>query len=122
MSHPLLKQRYGLAVPRQRARKEPNRWVEDGRWPHARISKGAPPSTELVQGIAHRLSEALKYKSKHDPGRVTAREAAEAAGVSPATITNIINGITWPDADSIARLEKAFDIDLWGDEHRKKGD
>ena len=38
------------------------------------------------------------------------------------TIANILKGKAWPDIDTIARLEKALDIDLWGDEHRSRND
>ena len=38
--------------------------------------------------------------------------------MSPNTVANILNGAVWPDIDTIARLEKALDADLWGKEHR----
>ena len=55
------------------------------------------------------------------PGRRprTARAVAEAAGIAPATVTNILNGKSWCDIDTLARLERALDAKLWGNEHRK---
>ncbi|WP_419927101.1 helix-turn-helix domain-containing protein [Candidatus Poriferisocius sp.] len=106
-------------MPRQRGRKKPNHWAEDGGWPYACLSDDAPPTAHLMQAVARRLREALRYKSTGDPHRITGLEASQASGVSPTTITNIIHGITWPDADSIARLECALDVDLWGSEHRR---
>ena len=122
MSPPELIGRYCRDVPRHRERKPPSYWAGKGRWPYSHMREEAPPTAALVQGIAARLREALNYKSLTNPNRITTREAAAAAGISPATVTNIINGTTWPDADSIARLERAFDIDLWGREHRTQSD
>ena len=48
-----------------------------------------------------------------------AREIAELAGLSHQTVLNVLNGNTWWDAITIARLERALDTKLWGEEHRK---
>ena len=101
-------------------RQPPLSWVKEGDWPDGKLREDAPPSAALIQGIAYRLKEALKFGSTTNPERVTARKAAEASGVAPSTISNIIKGTTSPDADTVARLEEAFDIDLWGNEHRSQ--
>ena len=41
------------------------------------------------------------------------------ADVSPQTILNVLNGTTWPDLRTIARLENALAAKLWGNGHRK---
>ena len=97
----------------------PKDWIASGVWPHSGIWKeGAPPSAKLAQGLAARLCEALKYDKKLDPERISARKAAAAAGLAPATVTAILNGTVWPDIDTICRLEHSLDTELWGDEHR----
>ena len=50
---------------------------------------------------------------------LSARAVAAAAGVAPTTVTSILNGTSWCDIDTLARLEKALDKKLWGNEHRK---
>ena len=58
---------------------------------------------------------AQQRAASRGPG--SARKAAAATGLSITTVTNILRGISWPDIDTVARLEKALDASLWGDEH-----
>ena len=71
-----------------------------------------PPEALLARAISRRLPNALA-------GR-TAREIAELAGLSHQTVINVLDGATWWDAITIARLERALDTQLWGEEHRKR--
>lgn len=105
-------------MPGRRKRPRPIDWADRTYWPHGKIKEGAPPSAALAQAIALRLSEKLNYKSKFHSQRTSARKAAGGAGLSPRTITNIIEGTNWPDIDTIVRLEHTLDMDLWGNEHR----
>ena len=70
-----------------------------------------PPEALLARAISRRLHNAL--------GGRTAREIAELAGLSHQTVINVLDGATWWDAITIARLERALDTQLWGEEHRK---
>ena len=111
------------SVPERRGRGLPKNWIEAGEWPRSEVWKeDAPPSAKLAQGIAARLNDALKYDKKYDPARISARKAAEAAGLANATVTAILKGEVWPDIDTVARLEIALGVTLWGDEHRVPGD
>ena len=38
---------------------------------------------------------------------------------APKQSSNILNGTTWPDLRTIAKLETALNASLWGNEHRK---
>lgn len=69
-----------------------------------------PPEARLARAVARRLR-----KAKADD---SIRGVARAAGVSPQAVLNILNGTTWGDLPTIARLETALDADLWGREHR----
>ena len=110
------------SVPERRGRGLPKNWIEAGEWPHSEVWKeDAPPSAKLAQGIAARLNDALKYDKKYDPARISARKAAEAAGLANATVTAILKGEVWPDIDTVARIETALGVTLWGDEHRVPG-
>ena len=63
-----------------------------------------------------RLTDAMARRGRRPR---TARAVAEAAGIAPATVTNILNGKSWCDIDTLARLERALGAKLWGNEHRK---
>ena len=41
------------------------------------------------------------------------------AKFSPQTLVNILQGETWPDLLTIARLEETLEAKLWENEHRK---
>lgn len=97
----------------RRGRLPPRHWIGYGEWPDSLLAAEAPRSAALAQGIARRLRAALEHSS--------ARKAAAAAQVSPTTVTGIANGTTWPDIDTIARLECVLGVQLWGDEHRSPG-
>ena len=72
----------------------------------------------LAQGTAKRLHQALERNRADNTGPGSARKAAAASGLLITTITNLLKGTVWPDMDTIARLEKARNADLWGNEHR----
>ena len=91
----------------------PRSYLADGaQWPGGPLLATSPPEALLARAISKRLHEALK-------GR-TARQIAELAGLSHQTVINVLNGATWWDTITIARLERALNIDLWGEEHRKR--
>lgn len=79
----------------------------------------APPPAALAHGVASRLREALDRNRANGLKPDSARKAAAAANLSPNTVANVLNGAVWPDIDTIARLEHALDVDLWGNEHRE---
>lgn len=72
----------------------------------------APPEAYLAAGLANRLHTKI--------GGESIRYVAKKARLSPQTILNILNGTTWPDLRTIARLEVALNTKLWGNEHRIK--
>ncbi|WP_419929638.1 helix-turn-helix domain-containing protein [Candidatus Poriferisocius sp.] len=104
-------------MPGRRPKHPPRHWSISGEWPNAPLREGAPPSAALARGVASRLQRALEHNRANSRGPGSARKAAAATGLSITTITNILRGISWPDIDTVARLEKALDASLWGDEH-----
>ena len=88
----------------------------DGDWPTGPLKPDAPPSAAAARYLVRRLTYAMARQGRRPS---TARAVAEAAGIAPATVTNILNGKSWCDIDTLARLERAVNINLWGDEHRK---
>ncbi len=72
-------------------------------WPH--IAPDAPPELVVVAGAARVLATEVKTRSL--------RSLASASGVSPSTISRIVNGQTWPNVREIARLEAVMGQTLW---------
>ncbi|MEX1080160.1 MAG: helix-turn-helix transcriptional regulator [Homoserinimonas sp.] len=46
-------------------------------------------------------------------GTKSIRAAAEAAGVNHSTLLGIMEGRTWPDLETIAKIEHGLQADLW---------
>ena len=84
---------------------------ENGNFPDGPFKSKAPPEVYFAAALANRLNYATR--------RHSIRYIAKLADLSPQTILNILNGRTWPDLRTIARLETVFDYRLWGYEHRK---
>ena len=97
-----------MAQPRQ----HPAAYLEkDGHFQRGPFRPETPPEVYLAAGLANRLVYAIQKDS--------IRYIAKKAELSPQTILNILNGKTWPDLRTIARLEIVFDHQLWGYEHRR---
>jgi transcriptional regulator with XRE-family HTH domain len=78
-------------------------------WPHGELVADTPPEVRLVAGVVGRLRVVAD-----DLGT---RKVARRAGLSPQTISNLLTGRTYGDLVTVARLERALEVHLWGDEH-----
>ena len=95
-----------------KTRRPPADFVENsGYFPYGPFKPEAPREVYLAAGLAARLTSAI--------GEDSVRYIAKMADLSPQTILNILNGKSWPDLRTIARLEIVFDYRLWGYEHRR---
>lgn len=45
---------------------------------------------------------------------------ATSAGVSVGTVSALLAGRTWGDVVTVARLERALGVELWGREHARE--
>lgn len=63
------------------------------------------PEVEVVRLLAQNLRAAI--------GKRSHRDASKDTGVDHTTIGDILRGETWPDAQTIARLEAGLARDLW---------
>ena len=81
-------------------------------WPGGSPKEDAPAEFYLAVGVRNRLKSALDEK------KMSPNEAASAAGIASSTIYTILNGKNWPALNTIAKLERFLNTDLWGDEHR----
>ena len=86
--------------------------AEDASWPDGRLVANAPREAFLARAVARRLRKAK------DRDNYSVRGVASAADISPQAVLNLLNGTTWGDLPTIARIEAALDTDLWGREHR----
>ena len=85
--------------------------ITERSFPDGSFSDETPPEVYLAAALAIRLKNRI--------GNDSIRYVAKKADLSPQTILNILNGKTWPDLRTIARLETALSARLWGYEHRK---
>lgn len=81
-------------------RKLPVQLVHD--WPNEPTTE---PTVEVARALALRLREVMDGRSAREVGRV--------AGVDFTTVSAILNGTTWPDLMTLARLEAGLGADLW---------
>lgn len=98
-------------MPRRRNIKQrPIDYVVSGDWPHAVLepSVAAAYAQELARNL-RRVTEGL-----------TLRQAAQLAGLDPMTIRALLNGYTWADTVSVAKLEHGFDQLLWPSDRSRR--
>jgi len=72
------------------------------RWPDR---ESDDPAVEVARRLANALRTAMGGRSL--------RAIGDATGVDHTTVAAILNGTTWPDLSTIARLEAGLDVDLW---------
>ena len=100
-------------MPRYRhAASKPKLHLAPGqRWPYGQLEDDPPPEAQLAQALAQRLHrEKTGQKLKH---------IADRASITTDTLSRLLRGETWGTLPIIARLERALDTDLWGNEHRE---
>jgi hypothetical protein len=96
--------------PRKSLRARPADYLESGVWPDGALSADAPREARLAAAISARLRVAM--------GERTLRDVARQAELSPQTVANLVQGLSWGDMVTLARLEVVLGVQLWGREHR----
>ncbi|KQW08189.1 hypothetical protein ASC66_04455 [Leifsonia sp. Root4] len=91
------------------ARRKPNEIVRS--WPTV---KSEDPVGEVARRFTLNLREAI--------GERSIRAAARAADLSHVTLVAILEGRTWPDMETIAKLELFLDADLWPGRQKPSSD
>lgn len=76
-----------------------------GTWPDGRILAKAPVAARYAAHIARELRTQLDGRP--------ASEIAAAAGLAKSTVYDLINGTTWGDMVSLAKLEQVLGARLW---------
>lgn len=83
----------------------PRDWVEGRQWPDGALLPDAPDVVRYALHISRQLRLAMAGRSKVD--------VARSAGIERTTLYDILDGRTWADTVSLARLEIALDARLW---------
>lgn len=83
-------------------RKRPRERVK--KWPDVASDE---PSVEVARRLSLTLSAVLRKRGD------TLRAAQTATGVNYTSIGDIVRGATWPDLETVARLEAGLGVDLW---------
>ncbi len=73
-------------------------------WPDGHLTD---PGAAAVQDIARTLARILRERG------LSLRKVAEASGVNRQAIADLIDGRSWPDIATVARIGDALEIPLW---------
>jgi lambda repressor-like predicted transcriptional regulator len=65
------------------------------------------PSADPIAEVARRFAVNLKKVGG------SARSIARASGVHQSTVLGILDGVKWPDLETIAKIELGVQTDLW---------
>lgn len=94
-------------VRRSDVRPRPADYGADGTWPHCTLEADAPVWARYALDISAALESRLLDVNVSQLQRTT--------GVARSTVRRIVDGETWPDFVTLARLEYALGVRLWPD-------
>jgi len=67
------------------------------------------PSPDPVGEVGRQISIRLRAAI----GKRTLRAVASSIGMNHSTLVGILDGTSWPDAETLARLERGLGVDIW---------
>ena len=67
------------------------------------------PSLDPVGEVGRQISIRLRAAI----GTRTLRAVASSIGMNHSTLVGILDGTSWPDAETLARLEHGLGVDIW---------
>ncbi|KMS75695.1 hypothetical protein ACM01_07905 [Streptomyces viridochromogenes] len=82
-------------------------YVASGNWPCTRLVQDAPINAHYGQAFARNLAEAM------EASEIGLKALGNKAGVSHATISQLLRGMALPDLGTLARLEVVLGTGLW---------
>ncbi|WP_086860742.1 helix-turn-helix domain-containing protein [Streptomyces milbemycinicus] len=86
-------------------RKPPRELATDPEsWPDGHLTE---PGAAAVRDIARSLAGAMAERG------LSLRGVAEASGVNRQAVADLINGRSWPDVATVARLANGLGVSLW---------
>lgn len=81
-------------------------------WPDGDLDPDAPKEARLARGIATAIRRQINNKNT-SPDAVAAKRR-----IDPDALQDLLDGKSWPDFITVARLEIHFKCRLWGHEHK----
>lgn len=79
----------------------------------ASLYPGWPDSLD-VSAPEHQMIQAMVINLRRERNRYrSVKGVAEKSGVAASTISDILNGNTWPSLETMARLEVGLEVRLW---------
>lgn len=90
---------------RSKSYRSPRDWLAAGTWPDGSFNHDAPEDVAVAVAIARALQEALEDRNKS--------RVASDAGIQRSTLYDILDGRSWPDTATLAKLERELDRGLW---------
>ena len=94
----------------------PRCYLASGNWPDGRLKGGAPPEAVLARHISTMFRNVCKFRG------LSTRQAAAGAKISQKAVHNLLNGHSWPDLPTIARVESNLGIQLWTSQYNAGSD
>lgn len=98
--------------PRRNPTGPPREYLAAGEWPDGRLKKSAPVAAQYALEVSRRLRAATEDR----PLAAVAEEAA----IARSTLYDLLQGRTWADLQSLAKLETVLGHRLWPDLVREK--
>ena len=103
---------------RQKERDRPRDYIAKGhKWPDGALKPDAPIEAHLAKGIVTRANKYIADRF-HKNQKTPNYKIAAKFNIAPQTLANILDGNTWPDLATIAKMERYLRRQLWGREHR----
>jgi hypothetical protein len=91
--------------PRRNPTGPPREYLVKGDWPDGRLKKDAPVAARYALELSKRLREATE-------GRPLV-SVAEEASIARSTLYDLLQGRTWADLQTLAKLETVLGCRLW---------
>ena len=89
------------------------------RWPDGDLAEDAPPEAHLVKAMVAKINLRIAIKERQLGKKMTRADFAKDAQFSRQTVYDLLDGNKWPAMTTIVKLERYFNVRLWGNEHRK---
>ena len=90
---------------RSKTYRSPRDWVSSGTWPDGTFHHDAPEDVAVAVAIAKALEDALEGRNR--------TQVAGDAEIERSTLYDILQGRTWPDTVTLAKLERELNRGLW---------
>lgn len=85
----------------------PSSFFAPGQWPGGHALPGAPAAAEYAAAFSVELGRVIRHSE------MSMSALASSAGLARSTVYDLLNGSTWADMVTIAKLEEVLGWSLW---------